>query len=428
MVEFLPVLTALAGDLLADAGGAAFISAYVLALFSGAEILGRSRSLPVEWTRKLTHLGAGGIVLAFPWLVAHTVTVVVLALAFAGILVGGKVTGLLGSIHNVERRTGGAYYYPFAVLGIWILSGGEPLLFCVPLAIMAVADTGAALVGQRAGETTYQVMDGERSLEGSLAFLSLSFGVALIGCAVAGRPGWPEMLLVSLVVAGLTTSVEAISVRGSDNLAIPYFAWLGLERTDRLGLESLGDWILGMALGVTVLVVTGERARLSPAGAVVVFLVCALSFALGGLAWFVPLAVLYGLYLAIRRPEDPTELDMVFPTTAGSMVVVLLYAHTGSDSLFLPYLTTVAANGAMAAGLLARYRGWSQALAICAGAVIPVASARLLAPEAPVVLPILFGLLAPVLLSALSTTSLVGRRLLASLAVGLATWWLPALL
>ena len=61
-----PLLTALAADLFADAGGAAFISAYVLVLFVGAEILSRWLALPVEWTRKLTHLGAGGIVLAFP--------------------------------------------------------------------------------------------------------------------------------------------------------------------------------------------------------------------------------------------------------------------------------------------------------------------------------------------------------------------------
>ncbi len=419
----------LLAHLAADAAGAAFISVYIVGLFAGAELLSRWRSLPVEWTRKLTHVGAGAVVLAFPWLVAHTVTVALLALAFTGVLVGGKVTGLLGSIHNVRRRTAGAYYYPVAVLGIWILSGGDPLLYCVPLGIMAVADTGAALVGQRTGETTYRVMDGERSMEGSLAFFTLAFAVALIGAGLAERPGWPEMLLVTLVVAGLTTAVEAVSVRGSDNLFIPYAAWLGLDRTDRLGLDSLGDWVLGMALGVTVLVITGERARLSAAGAVVVFLVCTLAYALGGLLWFLPLAILYALYLLARRPEDPTELDMVFPTTAGSMAVLLLYAHTDAESLFLPYLTTVAANGAMAAVLLAEVRGWrGWPVALGIGAAVPVLGARLLAPEAPVLLPILFGLLAPLLFRGLSMTSLVGRRLVASLACGAATWWIPTLI
>ncbi|MBW1880746.1 MAG: hypothetical protein JRI25_12400 [Deltaproteobacteria bacterium] len=422
---FQEMLPSLGADLLDDAGGALFISVAILLLFVGAEVASRVLSLRVEFTRKLTHVGAGAVVLGMPWLLEHTVTVVVLSLAFAGILVGGRVTGLLGSIHNVERRTGGAYYYPFAVLGAWILSGGDALLYCVPLAVMAVADTGAALVGQRTGETTYKVMDGERTLEGSVAFFVLAFGVTLAGCAIAGRPGWPDMLLITLVVAGLTTAAEAVSIRGSDNLAIPYAAWLSLERTERLGLESLGDWIVGMALAVTVLVVTGERAKLTAAGAMVVFMVCTLSYALGGWVWFVPLAVLYALYLFVRRPEDPTELDMVFPTTAGSMIVVLIYAHTDAPSLYLAYLTTVAANGAMAGALLAKRRGWLLVPAVLAGAMLPVASAVVFVPQTSLLLPVAGGLCAPLLYVLLSRVGVVGRRPVASLMCGLAIWWLP---
>lgn len=416
-------LATLGTALLQDAAGAGLVSVSIVALFVGAELGKRLLSLPTELTRKFTHVGAGVVVLAFPWLLQHTITVVVLALSFALILVGGKFTGLLGSIHDVERRTGGAYYYPFAVLIAWVLSRGDPLLYCVPLAVMAVADTGAALVGQRTGETTYAVMDGERTLEGSLAFFSLSFAVVLTGCALAGRPPWPDMLLVTLVVAGLTTAAEAVSVRGSDNLAIPYAAWLGLERTERLGLESLGDWIAGMALGVSVLVLTTERARLSTAGGVVVFIVCTLSWALGGLTWFLPLAALYAVYLVLPRPAR-TELDMVFPTTAGSMVVVLLYAHTDEPTLYGAYLATVAANGAMAGALLARGT-WATPAAVSAGAALPVLTAQLLDPSAPLWLPLAGGLLAPVLFQGLSRVGLVGRRPVASLMCGLAVWWLP---
>ena len=162
-------------QLQADAMGAIVVAVYITTLFVVAEVVFRTWSLPVEYTRKGTHVGAGLIVFAFPWLLEHTLTVAILAMSFGGILLGGRITGLLSSIHNVERRTSGAYYYPLAVLGVWLLSHGDPLLFCVPLAIMAIADTGAAIVGQRAGETTYTVMDGTRSVEGSMAF----FGLAL---------------------------------------------------------------------------------------------------------------------------------------------------------------------------------------------------------------------------------------------------------
>jgi hypothetical protein len=249
----------------------------------------------------------------------------------------------------------------------------------------------------------------------------LAFGIALVGCALAGRPGWPEVLLVALVVAGLTTSVEAVSVRGSDNVLIPYFAWLALDHTERLGLEALGDWILGMGVGVALLMVTGTRARLTTAGGVIVFLVCTLAFPLGGLPWLAPFLVLWVLFLIARRPGVDTELDMVFPTTAGSIVILLLFAHLADPTLYPPFLTTIAANGAMAGSLLAPRRAL-QAPLVLLGAALPVAAARLLA-EVPVLIPIAGGLVAVQLLPLLSATPLVGRRLVASLACGLAVWW-----
>jgi phytol kinase len=380
--------------------------------------------LPVETTRKVTHLGAGAIVMTFPWLFSHTPTLVALALAFAGILVGGRVTGLLGSIHDVERSTGGAYYYPFAVLGAWILSGGEPLRFCVPLAVMAVADAGAAIVGQRAGETTYQVMDGRRSVEGSLAFFGLAFAVVLIGCTAAHRPTFPAILLVTLVVASLTTAVEAVSVRGSDNLAVPYFAWLALDHTERLGLEALGDWILGMGLGLVVLAVTGTRGALTTAGGVTVFLVTTLSWALGGVAWFAPLAVLYALYLVSRPDDIDTELDVVFPSTAGSMLVLLAGVHLGHP-LYGPYLASVCANGAIALWFVAERRGWPRPIAAGVGALLPALAARLLVPDAPIGIAIALAAPALGIVAVLTPAGFVGRRVLASSAVAAAAWaWL----
>lgn len=406
-----------------DAVGAGIVAVLILALFAGAEVLGRALRLPVEWTRKGTHVGAGAVVLTFPWLLSHTVTLVLLAGSFAGILVGGRLTGLLGSVHGVERRTGGAYFYPLAVLGTWVLSGGDPLLFCVPLAVMAVADTGAALVGQQAGQARYPVMDGERSVEGSIAFFVLAFGITLSGGALAGT-GWPDVLLVALVVASLTTAAEAISVRGSDNLAVPYAAWMALQHTQRLGLEALGDWILAMSLGLGALLLTAPRARLSVAGAVALFMATTLAWALGGARWLVPLTVLYGLYL-LARPSE-TGLDRVFPTTVGPMVVLLAYAHLGDPSLYVAYLAAVAATGAIAGRLVAAGRGWPVPVVATAAGLAPLALAWAVYPEAPVVLPLAGAALGLAIYEALGATRLVGRRLVASLVAAGGAWWVVA--
>lgn len=412
-------LNPIADALLVDAAGALFISVAILVLFVGAELVKRFTSAPTEWTRKGTHVGAGAVVLAFPWLVQHTVTVAVLSTTFAALLVGGRVTGLLSSIHDVERKTAGAYYYPFAVLLAWMLSGGEPLTYCVPLAIMAVADTGAALVGQRAGETTFQVLDGKRSLEGSLAFFGLAFGVVLLGCALDGRPGWPGILLVTLVVALLTTSVEAVSVRGSDNILIPYAAWLALDRTLNLGLAELGGWIEGMMIGIVVLIATRERAALDVAGGVTVFLIITLSWALGGLEWLMPLLGLY-LIAMFGRAEITGNLENVFPTAAGAMVWVLAYAHLSEQTLHTPFAASVAANGAIAGLLLTpSARPPMRALGVVIGISAPAAATMWAAPATPLGFVVLGGGLGIALYLVLDRTPLIGKRLVASASAGL---------
>ena len=133
-------------ELQSDALSAAFISTAILVLFTTGELLHRRRGVRVELTRKLSHVGAGAIVLTFPWVLSSPWTVAMLCVAFGGLLAFGKITGLLSSVHSVERRTGGAYYYPLAVIGTFWLSAGDPLLFCIPIAVMALADTAAALL------------------------------------------------------------------------------------------------------------------------------------------------------------------------------------------------------------------------------------------------------------------------------------------
>ncbi len=417
----LPLAQVLAG-LRGDLAGAAFVAGSILALFASAEVIKRRTRVPTEWTRKLTHVGAGAIVLGVPWFLHSAWTVAILSLAFLGVLAAGKATGLLSSVHDVQRRTSGAYYYPLAVLGLYVLSGGDPVLYAVPLAIMAVADTGAALVGQRVGAVTYRVLDGERTLEGSVTFFGLAFTLTLAGLTLAGRPGWPEVLLVTLVVAALVTAVEAVSVRGSDNLLVPYVAWLALHRTLSLGLAGLAPWIEGMLLTGAALAASWTRAELTAAGAVTVFLVGTLAHALGGWAWWLPFACLYLLFLRARPPRRDADLDEVFATSAGSLAVVLAFAHSGSEELYLPFLATVSANGAILMAALSRRRRFLVPESALLGASFPVVPAVLLDRQVPMAPVILVGMVGLLLHALVARWPFKGRRLVASLSCGLLAW------
>lgn len=407
-----------------DAQGALLISIGIVALFAIGESLHRVARVRVELTRKFTHVGAGMIVLSFPWVIESPWTVLALSVSFGGLLVAGKMTGLLSSVHNVERRTSGAYFYPVAVFGTFWLSKGDPLLFCVPIAVMALADTAAALVGQRIGEFHYRVFDNKRSVEGSLGFFGFALAVCMAGMALAGEPGWPAMFIVALVAAIMATATEAISVRGADNLFIPYTCFLVLDRTLRLGLRDLSGWIEGMMLALLILVSTYRVAALTPAGGVTVFVVVTLAWALGGLPWLLPLATLYLLYIltAPRDSDIRADLDEVFPTTVGSMVVVLAFGHFDDPDLFVPYLATLTASGAIALGRMAKMRGWPMIPLGLSGAMTPLIP--VLAYEQTVPLPALAlataaGSLA---FAALAKTEFTGRRMVSSLLAGAVAW------
>lgn len=411
-------------ELQSDALNAAFISTAILVLFTTGELLHRRRGVRVELTRKLSHVGAGAIVLTFPWVLSSPWTVAMLCVAFGGLLAFGKITGLLSSVHSVERRTGGAYYYPLAVIGTFWLSAGDPLLFCIPIAVMALADTAAALVGQQVGVNHYRVFDNKRTVEGSLTFFGLAMAICLVGLALAGEPGWPAMLIVAIVAGIMATATEAISVRGADNLFIPFTCFLVLDRTLRLGLSDISGWVEGMLLGAAIILASFRIAALTPSGGVTVFVVVTLAWSLGGLHWLLPLAAFYALYIATLPKEGKirADLDEVFPTTVGSMLVVLTFGHFGDEGLFVPYLATLTASGAIAFSRMAKVRDWPAIPLGLSGALtplIPVMAYKNSLPFLSIALATTAGVTAFV---ALSNTHLAGRRLVASLLAGAVAW------
>lgn len=417
----------------ADWRGALIVAVSIVMLFVSGEVLRRYFLVETEYTRKLSHMGAGFIVILFPWLLSDLWTVLVLSIAFAVILLGGKLTGQLNSVHSVERRTSGAYYYPFAVLGLFWLSEGDPLLYCPPIAVLAISDTGAAIVGKRSGKRRYRVMDGARSVEGSLTFFALTFGIMVFSLALAGRPGWPEMLLVTLVVSVMATATEAVSVRGIDNLFIPYSCFLILERTLRLGLSDLSNWFEGMIISLAAVVATWERSGLTEAGGLLIFVIGTLTWSLGGLLWTLPLIAFYAFFVAVIPEEDPdktygfpqdTDLTDVFPATAGALIVILAFGHFQDQTLYVPYLTTLSAGGAMAMGRMARGRNWPPIPLVLSGSVVPILPVTALDPTVPVLGISVIGASSLLSFFFLSRTAFVGRRLLSTLLSGALAWGL----
>jgi phytol kinase len=207
----------------------------------------RSRRVDPEVLRKGLHAGMGLASLALPCLFDTVWPVLGLALGFALALAARAwcppVRRILGPIlDDVGRPTVGAPLFPVAVAVTYAGAGGDRMIFAIPILILALADTAAALVGRRLGRSRYGGPHG-KSLEGSAAFLASALGCTALPLGLGSDLAPVSIALISLCVALLATLAEGLSRRGLDNLTVPLTALL-LLRT----LPPLTIWHLSLVL------------------------------------------------------------------------------------------------------------------------------------------------------------------------------------
>jgi phytol kinase len=227
------------------------------ALLGGLVFLHRyARSNP-EVLRKTLHAGMGLVALSLPWLFTSAWSVVLMAGSLITLLMGIRLIRPLrrklgGMIYDVGRSSWGEVYFAIGVTGLFILCRNEPLLYSVPILILTLADTASSLIGKRYGRLRFQVQGGNKSIEGSVAFLLAAFLVAELGLLLFAPLGGLDELLVALVLALSLTLVEAVAGKGSDNFFVPFAAFVllrSLLAMDRLELAG--------AVALSALVVPG---------------------------------------------------------------------------------------------------------------------------------------------------------------------------
>lgn len=224
-------------------------------LMAGLQAYRRSSPTDPEVLRKLLHLGVGLLTLSFPWVFASAWPVLLLAglfaIGLAALRIFQPMQRLLGGvIGGVHRDSLGEIYFPLAVGLVFFLSTGDPAEFCTPMLILTLADTGAALIGARHGRRRFPSGRGWKSLEGSIAFLAISFLATLVSLRLLTDTGRAETALIALVLALLLTLVEAAAGQGLDNLFIPLAGSLLLRLYRPLDAASLA-----VRLGVAILLV-----------------------------------------------------------------------------------------------------------------------------------------------------------------------------
>jgi phytol kinase len=286
-----------------------------------------------ETARKFVHLGMGIVCLTFPWVFSEIWPVWVLAVLAGAALTALRSVPLLrreigGVLHDVNRASMGEIYFPLGVALVFTLARGEPLLFVIPVALLTFADAAGALVGKRWGRRKFATLEGQKSVEGSLAVGITGF-VCSAGPLLLAQHDWRAALVIGAAIGLFSLMLEAISWHGLDNIFLPLAAYAQISIYLETPLASLA-LKLAVLIGLTGVAlfwrrgqIVDDSARLGAALALYFF------WAIGGWTWLIAPLVLLVSYVQLMPtiPGGIPRHNLVAVICVSSAGLVWCVAH-----------------------------------------------------------------------------------------------------
>jgi phytol kinase len=310
-----------------------------------------------EWARKLMHMGSGLIALSMPWLFQEEWPVLVLTmLAVVGMAAVKYVKGLkenLGAVTgSVARETLGEICFPLGAGAVFLLAHGDQLLYTIPILVLTFADASAALIGVFYGVRRYTTSEGDKTLEGSLAFFQTAFLSTLTPLLLFTNVGRAETLLISLLMALLAMLLDAIAWWGLDNFLIPLLSFLMLQVFIKLDVTVLTvQFVITVAMLGFVLF-WRRRTTLNDSALLGVVIYGYLCWTLGGWQWVIPPLLLFLSYNLlspsdVKQGERPYTVQVMLGVGAVGLFWLIMAEISKSFLFYYPYMLSFAAQLAM---------------------------------------------------------------------------------
>lgn len=289
-----------------DLAGAALMALYFGVLLGGVEFWTRRRQPAPESSRKLVHVGGGFGAALFPFAVSSIAVVALLAAGFTLLIWAGGRWRFLQSVSRVERKSRGGEYFPVAVALLFWVSQGRLWLYFAGLLILTLADTAAALVGGRFGRRRYRVGPADwKSTEGSIAFWVVACLVICACLFTFSGLALRVCLGVALLTATLLTFMEAVAVRGTDNLLVPLLTCYVLGKITTKPAGEIWFQVESLAgLCLALLCVNRALRALSPRDFLFLCLFVYSCWSLGSVSWAAPALGGFAAFCAVRAVGD----------------------------------------------------------------------------------------------------------------------------
>lgn len=208
------------------------------------KLIEKKTNISGELKRKTFHITMGLSMLTFPYIFSSIYSVAILAfvaIIVLTILKKSKLKNTLGTvIYSVERESWGEIFFVISVFAIFYLSKGDKILYSIPILILTLADSVAALVGKNYGKKDISYMNEDtKSIEGSFMFFMTAFMITLVPLLLYTNVGREETLIISSIIGFNVSLMEMVSHSGNDNLLIPLTSYAFLVTHINLNVESL---------------------------------------------------------------------------------------------------------------------------------------------------------------------------------------------
>ncbi|HAC65086.1 MAG TPA: phosphatidate cytidylyltransferase [Cyanothece sp. UBA12306] len=195
---------------------------YLGIIIALSEIINRLTGIGAEFTRKIVHIGSGNVILIAWWFQLSSWVLISASLIASIVAIISYFLPILPSINSVGRKSLGTFFYAVSigVLAILFWQFNQPQYAVMGVLVMAWGDGMAAIIGQNFGQHPYQIWGINKSLEGSLTMMGISFMIiVLILLSMGESVGLAACF--ALVIAITITGLEAFSKWGIDNLTVP---------------------------------------------------------------------------------------------------------------------------------------------------------------------------------------------------------------
>ena len=187
-----------------------------------SELTLKLKVLSPESNRRLVHFFVGILITISPFIFSEYLLPSILALIFLFVNYFAYHNEKFLGIHSQDRITYGTIYFPLGYLTIAIGFWQYSEFIIISLAILAVADPIAAIIGENTSKyNKFIIWNDIKTIQGTITFYSISFFLILLLGKLLFQFSNSYLLCFALFSAIGSTIAEITSSKGSDNLSIP---------------------------------------------------------------------------------------------------------------------------------------------------------------------------------------------------------------